>query len=359
MVHVSGFDLPLSSYMSEEAKRRFIDKRHEAPLNDPGAAVPIEKVRETVDEVYRKKVEQLQTAYPVLIAERKIGGVTVHSVAPKDGVASHNRDRLLINLHGGGFEVGAVWLGLTESIPIASVARITVIAVDYRMAPEYQFPAASEDVASVYHELLRHYRAENIGIYGCSAGGSLAAMVAAWLQKQNEPNPGAIGIFSAGAFAGFATDPSNRGSWGGDSRFVAPLLAGKKTGSVASIRYLRNVALDDPLVSPGVSPEVLAKFPPTLLITGTRAYDMSAAVQTQRELTKAGVDADLHVWDGMGHCFFLDQSLPESKEAYAVIGKFFDRRLGGVDHSTNTVLNHPQPTAPVGLAPEVVARSHP
>jgi epsilon-lactone hydrolase len=73
---------------------------------------------------------------------------------------------------------------------------------------------------------------------------------------------------------------------------------------------------------------MMSKFPPTLLITGTRAYDMSAAVQTQRALTREGVEANLHVWDGMGHCFFFDVDLPESREALSVITKFFSSRLG-------------------------------
>lgn len=54
---------------------------------------------------------------------------------------------------------------------------------------------------------------------------------------------------------------------------------------------------------------------------------MSAAVQTHRALTNAGVDADLHLWDGMGHCFFWDVDLPESREAFAVMTKFFNTRL--------------------------------
>jgi len=54
---------------------------------------------------------------------------------------------------------------------------------------------------------------------------------------------------------------------------------------------------------------------------------MSAAVETHRRLVKAGVEADLHLWDGVGHCFVFDVDLPESKEAYDVTGKFFDRHL--------------------------------
>ena len=63
------------------------------------------------------------------------------------------------------------------------------------------------------------------------------------------------------------------------------------------------------------------------MISGTRSFGLSAAVQTHRELVKAGADADLHLWDGQGHCFYYDFSLPESREAFAVIMKFFDQKL--------------------------------
>jgi acetyl esterase/lipase len=75
-----------------------------------------------------------------------------------------------------------------------------VLAVNYRMASEYHFPAASKDIASVYVELLKQYRAEDIRIYGCSAGGALTAQAVAWLQKETLPTPGAIGIFGAGTY---------------------------------------------------------------------------------------------------------------------------------------------------------------
>jgi acetyl esterase/lipase len=74
-------------------------------------------------------------------------------------------------------------------------------------------------------------------------------------------------------------------------------------------------------------PEIVARFYPTLLITAARAFDVSVAVHTQRVLTKAGLDAELHVWDGMGHCFPKDPDLPESHEAFTVVTKFFDARL--------------------------------
>ena len=81
-------------------------------------------------------------------------------------------------------------------------------------------------------------------------------------------------------------------------------------------------------VFPARSPAMLAKFPPTLLITGTRDFTMSSVLQSQRLLANAGVDTELHVWDGMWHSFFSDPELPESKEAYATMVRFFDHRLG-------------------------------
>jgi len=85
--------------------------------------------------------------------------------------------------------------------------------------------------------------------------------------------------------------------------------------------------MKDPLISPVDSPEVLAKFPPTLVVTGTRGFEMSSAVYTHSRLVKAGVDAELHVWEGLFHGFFYNADVPESKDCFNVILKFFDNHL--------------------------------
>jgi hypothetical protein len=121
------------------------------------------------------------------------------------------------------------------------------------------FLARSQDVAAVYKELLKEYKPRNIGIYGCSAGGTLTAMAVAWLQKENLATPGAIGIFSAGALASFSSAPAVIGAWGGDSRFTTPPLVGEKSPPIDSklapavptdvTTYLSTANLADPLVS--------------------------------------------------------------------------------------------------------------
>ncbi len=81
-------------------------------------------------------------------------------------------------------------------------------------------------------------------------------------------------------------------------------------------------------MSPAASATVLAKFPPTLIITGSRAFEMSSAIYTHNQLFKAGVRAELHVWEGLFHGFFYNPDVPESRDCYAVIIEFFERNLG-------------------------------
>jgi acetyl esterase/lipase len=297
--------------------QRVLDEgRHAPPLTGPIAAN-----RAYYDRINTDRAERMRRLYPVRVEQRTIAGVPTQVVTPAHGVDPTQQRRVLINLHGGAFLWGAGSGGLVESIPIASLGRIEVITVDYRQGPEHTFPAASEDVAAVYRALLKNYPARNIGIYGCSAGGFLTAESVAWFIAKKLPVPGAIGTF-----CGSVTELD------GDSAYVAPVLNGEPAPrtllKLADLPYFKGAKATDPLLFPANSPALLAQFPPTLLITGTRDFTMSSVIQSQRLLTAAGVDAELHVWDGMWHSFFSDPEMPESREAYQVIVDFFGRRLG-------------------------------
>ena len=315
-VDVLAHSVPLSTFLSPEAKSYMTD--HLRDMQDP------EKVKQD-NGVPRFMTHYLQRDEEQFALDRKeetIAGVHVYTYVPKAGIAAENRKRILINLHGGGFS--GCWPGCAEleSMPISAQMRIKVVTVDYREGPEYKFPAASEDVANVYTELLKTYKPANIGIYGCSAGGMLTAMSLAWFQAHNLPTPGADGIFCASA-----------GAFGGDANYIAfPLGEGRMpvAGRIGQQRlgYFSNADMKDPLVQPSTSPAILAKFPPTLILTATRDFAMSGAINTDILLTKAGVDSELHVWDGLFHGFFYDADVPESKEAFGIIATFFERHLG-------------------------------
>ncbi len=66
------------------------------------------------------------------------------------------------------------------------------------------------------------------------------------------------------------------------------------------------------------------------MITGTRGFELSAALYTHEQPVKAGVDTELHVWEGLFHGFFYNADVPESRDALNVIVRFFDRHLGNM-----------------------------
>lgn len=332
-VRVPAFVLPASSYFSPEALalQKSLQARlapREAPPAPPPGTSAIAILRGGAEAVFAPLAADMMKRYPADVVEQRMGGVRIRMITPK-GVKV-DPARVLINVHGGGFNACADACGLMESLPIAALSGFKVVTIDYRMAPEHVFPAASEDVAAVYRELLKTYKPRGIGMYGCSAGGILSAQAAAWLPAKGLPQLGAIGVFGSGALRGEGGDSVSiagviDGLWRAP-RFVR--RAGAQTPVSAPIRsYFEGANLSDPLVSPAVDPAVLAKFPPTLLITGTRAADMSPAVVTHSRLLDAGVQSQLIVGEGMGHCYIYHAQLPETQAAYRAIARFFRSNL--------------------------------
>ena len=266
-VHVSELSVPVSDFASEEANEEFRRMRMQPPPyykafegDDVGALRRLWDEHETLPALERAKA-----LYPVRIetAESRRDQRRNSDSAWWDRAG--NQSRVLINLHGGGFIAGGHARALLEAIPIASVGKIKVVTLDYRLAPEHVFPAASEDIAAAYRTLLAEYRPENIGIYGCSAGGTLSAEAVAWFQKEQLPPPGAIVMICSNA--------ARMGT--GDSSLLGRAL-GIAVPHPAKLRwYFDGSDPNDPLVSPCASSEVLAKFPPTLLISAGRDFFLS------------------------------------------------------------------------------------
>lgn len=322
VAHVPSFELPPSTLMSPEA-RAFMKLRATLPEKVPVMEPDIGKSRKALEAMLAPQVAQMLKAYPVDIAERDIGGVPARVITPKD--KSTDPARVLVNLHGGAFNTCWESCSLLESAPIAALGGFEVVSVNYRMAPEAAHPAAVEDVAQVYRELLKSHDAGHIGIYGCSAGGALTAQAAAWLPAHELPQAGAIGIFGAGA-ARFGTGDSAYIAGYIDGSFPPPAKPGEPQIDMTR-GYFAGADMTNPIISPALHPDVLRKFPPALIITGTRAMDLSPAIYTNSQLLKAGRRSTLIVGEGMGHCYFYMPHLPESRDAYEAIVHFFRENL--------------------------------
>jgi len=321
-VHMPAQSVPVSGFLSPEGKAYLAE--HLGNLQRPELLVQ----ENGVPPLLAGYIARQRELFPVDREETTIGGVHAYVYTPRDGIAAENRDRVLIELHGGGFRECWPACAELESMPIAALGRIKVVSLDYRQGPQHRHPAASEDVAAAYRELLESHRAENIGLYGCSAGGMLTGMSVAWFQRHGLPRPGAIGLLCAGAAS------VDGAAFGGDSSYTTlPLGEGRllpagAAGNPVPMDYLANADPNDPLVYPASSPEVLAQFPPTLIVTGTRSFELSNAVYTHAQLVKHGAAAYLNVWEGMFHGFFYNPDVPESRECYDVIVRFFAGHLG-------------------------------
>ena len=271
--------------------------------------------------------------YPVDVVDTNLAGVRVGIITPQGGVAPENRGRVLINLRGGGFIFNrGLSFGQIESVPVAALGRLKVVTVDYRQAPFASYPAASEDVEAVYAHLLREYDAASIGIFGCSAGGTLASQAVARFDARGLPRPGAVGLFSLPP-----PPPCIPAAWGngwGDSALWFSGLP--KSDFTESDRlnwepmhwYMGSAASDDVEAYPATSDEIMARFPPTLLLSGTRDFAMSSIVAAHARLLKLGVDASLYIMEGGAHgAHAVAVGTPEAANAQAYIARWFDQCL--------------------------------
>ena len=321
-LHAPAFDLPLSSFLgpdSRQALRRWRAWFGQMEMACPHQASDLVAIREYWNEQSAIPVaERFKSRYAVRIEPRLISGVRTDVVLPAHGFGVNRESRVLLNFHGGGFVYGGLHQGQIESIPIAALSGIRVITIDYRMAPEHRYPAATEDAVAVYRALLEDYSPPHIGIYGCSAGGLLSAQTIARLQREGLPAPAAVGMFfGAAAF------------WGeGDSAALWPIIAGGAPEAVKQHPYLKDADPDDPLAFPVRSNDLLREFPPSLLVSSARDQALSSVIQTHRGLVMQGVQADLHVWEGLGHAFLYDPDLPQSHEVFEVASRFFNKQLG-------------------------------
>jgi len=305
--------VPIPETISPEARARLA-----ARVPDAGPPETLAERRSHTDAYTARARVVWSKLCPNQIVESNMAGVPVRIVTPQD-MPDANRNKVLLNLHGGGFNSDSG--SYTETIPIAYYAKIRVVAVLYRLAPEHPFPAAVDDSIAVYKELLKTYKPGHIVIYGTSAGAVLTGEVAVKLKQLGVPMPAALGIFSG--MGDFAHE--------GDSESLFSLrgLAGHldPPQDPHDPYYIGATRPADPVLSPVYAD--LHGLPPTLFITATRDMLLSGTVNLHRAFLRDSVDAHLVVFDALPHAFWYDPGLPESIEANHMMAEFFVKQLAG------------------------------
>jgi sialate O-acetylesterase len=278
----------------------------------------LEQRRAATDEWRARDSAEALKQYPVTIKETTIAGVRADLITPLL-IPPENQHRVLINLHGGGFNSDSG--SRIEGDPIANLAKIQVVSVYYRLAPEHPFPAALDDVVAVYKELLKTYKPRSIGIFGTSAGGILTCEVAVKLKQLGLPLPGAMAVLSALGDFSRVSDSRQLFTLDGFPGTLQPT----DPGHLPDDAYVGKTDRRDPVLSPVFAD--LKGMPPALFVSGTRDMLLGDTSTLHRAMLHAGVDSRLVVFDALPHAFWYHFEFPETREALQLTADFLAEKV--------------------------------
>ncbi len=271
----------------------------------------------------------LAKALNVTVLEDKIGGVNIHRITPP-AIDEDHQNHLFVYIHGGAWVRNGGVAGTIEPVLIASRLKMPVVSIDYRMPPRHPAPAATDDVVAVWKALLKDRSPNLMVMGGTSAGGNITLSSIHRFKDLSLPLPGAL----------YLGTPAVDLDMTGDSRFLNEgvdrvLASWKHVPYDAAVLYAGDYDLKHPYVSPIFGD--FSDFPPSYLISGTRDLLLSDAVRAHRSLRRAGVEADLHIYEGQSHGDYIAVlHAPESFEHYAELNVFVLKHLSSPIIPTST-----------------------
>lgn len=230
-----------------------------------------------------------------------------------------NRDKIILQLHGGGY-VGAMRNAYRMFAGLYSeVSRgMSVLTVDYRVAPEYPYPAALLDAYAAYRWLIEQgWYSEQIVLAGDSAGGGLAMSLCHYLKDLGQQLP--CGIVAMSPWTDLTASGESY-----DTNYERDPLFGKTRDSLL---YNKEYVRDNDPMNAYISPLFgdFREFPPMLIQVGSYEMLLSDSVSVAAKAREQGVKVRLSIYEGMFHIFQMAaKMLPESKRAWVEIGKFMD-----------------------------------
>lgn len=229
---------------------------------------------------------------------------------------------IILQLHGGGYygklhntyrDMAALYNEVSKGLD--------VLSVDYRVAPEYPFPAALEDAVAAYKWILeKGYDTERVFVVGDSAGGGLALALCLYLRDQGMPMP--RGIITMSAW----TDLTKSGESYQENFDIDPIFGGSMDTLVYKEGYYGEWDPRYPYISPVNGS--FHGFPPMLMQVGEYEMLLSDTLKVAGKAKEAGVLVKEHMYKGMFHVFQMGLLLyPEAREAWVEVGRFIRKLL--------------------------------
>jgi acetyl esterase/lipase len=280
-------------------------------------ALPTDEFRSIevlLDDLCRVVMPPAVRALDVTMERTDVAGVPGIWYHPARGSRRSSRGTVLY-LHGGGYVGTCPTMYAAFNAYIARSSGCSVFTPDYRLAPEFPFPAGLLDVATVLDQLLDDgLEPERFVLAGDSGGGGLALSLLNDVRTKHLPDPAALVLFSPEVGLGF-TDPSVTENAGKD---ILPW-------NIPSAPYLHGVDPLDPRVDP--FSDDLSDYPPTFVAFGDDEMFRDAIRKFIERLGEVGVPTTSFEEPGMFHVFpFLMPWADASRRVFADVGRFI------VDH---------------------------
>jgi acetyl esterase len=235
------------------------------------------------------------------------------------------RAGLIVYYHGGGFATGSVAGYDALFRRLANMTGRSLLAVDYRLAPEDPFPAAVEDAELALEWAFTNVRAdEPIVVMGDSAGGNLATVVARRRRDAGLPTPRAQVLLCPITDLGPGPETLSYPSY---VRFGDGYGFTKAHMESARSMYLGGASTD--FAAADVSPlraDRLDGLPPALIITAEYDILRDEGEAYASRLAEAGVRVEQIRFDGHIHGSIWDPAVADSAVALKAVRRFLDEK---------------------------------
>lgn len=226
---------------------------------------------------------------------------------------------VILHLHGGGY-VGAFKKNYHRVAGYYSEVShgMDVYSLDYRVAPEFPFPAAVQDAVDAFHYILAQgIKADHIFIGGDSAGGGLGLALSMYLRDEKGMSPAGLILMSPWA------DTSASGPSYTENTEIDPVFGGSRSALIFENPYAMDADKQNPMLSPAFGDFV--GLPPMLVQTGTDEMLLSDSETVAEKAKNSGVKIRYTKYEGMFHVFQMaGPIMEESSRAWTEVGKFIN-----------------------------------
>jgi epsilon-lactone hydrolase len=280
-----------------QQQREAIDSMLRASPFDPAGDLRVQRP------LFEKLVSAAPVPGDVVTAPGQLGGVPVIWV----DIPGTTTGGVIVYFHGGFFAIGSATASVGLVSDLARKARMRVVTVNYRLAPEHPYPAAPHDAISAYRGLLDSGQdAAQVALAGESAGANLAVATMAAIQQTGLPQPTSAVLMSP------MTDLSAVGQSITEKADVDPVITAEAVRN-RSRDYLGGLDARDPAVSPVYGS--LAGLPPLLIQVGSHEILLDDAIRLAAQAAYDDVAVTLDVVPGVPHVFQAYAAVLDEGEA--------------------------------------------